>query len=81
MSTTVTVARVTDLLRAHAQELRNREIEVADRLTDLGVDSLELLSLAAHVETEFSLELSDRELHDIRTVGDLVALIEHKTLP
>lgn len=45
---------------------------------DLGCDSLDLLDIHLAVEDEFDEECSDAELETLRTVGDIVALIEAK---
>ncbi|MGI6028658.1 MAG: acyl carrier protein [Candidatus Heteroscillospira sp.] len=47
-----------------------------DIIADLGVDSVDLAELVVLVEEEFSLPPTARAMQDIRTVGQLVALIE-----
>ena len=46
--------------------------------TDLALDSLSLLNLAVEIESEFELEVSDRDAMNLETVGDVLALIEAK---
>ena len=50
----------------------------ADFLSDLGVDSIDLVDLGMTVEDVFEVELpfDDEELEKIKTVGDLVKYIE-----
>ncbi|MBQ3519761.1 MAG: acyl carrier protein [Clostridia bacterium] len=43
---------------------------------DLGLNSLDLVNLAVSVENEFGIEISDRKLAMMKTVGDLVRHIE-----
>lgn len=48
------------------------------RIEVLGADALDLLEIALELETEFSVEISDGEMHQAGTVGELVALVESK---
>ncbi|MBE6811820.1 MAG: acyl carrier protein [Ruminococcaceae bacterium] len=43
---------------------------------DLGLNSLDLVNLAVSVENEFGIEISDRKLAMMKTVGDLIRHIE-----
>lgn len=45
---------------------------------DLGADSLDLVDLVMSLEDEFELEVPDEELENIRTVDDIVKLIEQR---
>jgi len=45
-------------------------------IEDLGVDSVDLAELVVIVEEEFALPPMARAAQDVRTVGQLVALIE-----
>lgn len=42
---------------------------------DLGVDSIDLLSLAVDLEEEFDVVITDQALGRIRTIGDVVPCI------
>ncbi|MBQ9409701.1 MAG: acyl carrier protein [Clostridia bacterium] len=53
--------------------------EDMDLTKDLGLNSMDLIQMVVGVEEEFGIEISDRELKDIATVGDIVAMINsHK---
>jgi len=43
---------------------------------DLGADSIDAIELIMGVEEEFDIEISDEVAMDIKTVGDLVKVIE-----
>jgi acyl carrier protein len=43
---------------------------------DLGLDSLDLVEFALAVEDEFNINVPDKEITDIKTIGDVVRLIE-----
>ena len=53
--------------------------EDMDLTKDLGLNSMDIIQMVVGVEEEFGIEISDRELKDIATVGDIVAMINsHK---
>ncbi|MCQ2462558.1 MAG: acyl carrier protein [Clostridia bacterium] len=45
--------------------------------SDLGLNSLELVNLAVAIENEFDLEIPDREVEGIETIGDVIKLLEN----
>lgn len=47
-----------------------------DLKSDLGLTSFDLAQLACQVEDEFDIEIPDRTIKDIKTVGDVIAFIE-----
>lgn len=54
------------------------EIELSmDIAEDLGADSLDVVELLMSIEDEFSMEIPDEEIENIKTVGDLVTYIEN----
>ncbi len=58
-------------------EKTNLEITPATILiADLGLNSLDLVNLACKVEDEFDIEIPDRAIKDLKTVGDVIAFIE-----
>ena len=46
---------------------------------DLGGDSLEVVDLLMSIEDEFSIEVPDEDVENIKTVGSLVAYIEQNS--
>lgn len=44
----------------------------------LDADSVDLIEIAGVLERTFGVQLEDRELHDLVTVGDFVALVARK---
>lgn len=58
-------------------DLKPSEItEETNIRTDLQLNSLELVNLAAAIEDEFDVEIPDREALGLETVADAVAIIE-----
>ena len=45
-------------------------------LTGLGLTSLELLMIITDFESAFGVSISDSELEQLHTIGDIVALVE-----
>lgn len=55
------------------------EIDEAQSLREgLGLDSVDLFSLAIQVEERFHVELDSASLENVETVGDLLTLLETK---
>lgn len=59
------------------------QLEVAiDKLTmettfeDIDADSLDIVELVMALEEEYDLEISDQEIENIKTIGDIVKYIE-----
>ena len=44
--------------------------------TDLGLTSLDLAELACMVEDEFDIEIPDKAIKELKTVGDVISFIE-----
>jgi acyl carrier protein len=66
------------ILVAHSPELTDgdRPIDRDSVLTELGIDSLELLSLAAHLEREFDVDIDDLSVASAKTVADIVEIVD-----
>ncbi len=47
-------------------------------IDDLDLASIEIMSIVAEVERKYSIKLSETELLEIRTVGELAEIIEKK---
>ncbi len=45
---------------------------------DIDADSLDIVELVMALEEEFDLEISDQEIENIKSVGDVVRYIESK---
>jgi acyl carrier protein len=63
-----------------AKKIPLEEITLESSLADLGLDSLDALNMAYELELEFDGRLSKDDFEGIRTVGQLVALIERGRL-
>lgn len=56
------------------------EIQESDELVeDLGISSMDILTLLSYLEEEFDLRITERMIRRVVTVGDLVDLVQkHK---
>ncbi|AKF83842.1 acyl carrier protein [Myxococcus fulvus] len=71
-----------EIRRIAAEELEWKgEVESGlDLVRDLQLDSLGLTVLAVGLENRFRIRLSEEDAQGVRTVGDLVKLVERRVL-
>jgi len=63
------------------KELKADESKITLETTlvdDLGADSIDAINVIMSAEEEFGVTITDEELKDIKTVGDIVKLVETK---
>ncbi len=53
-------------------------LEMDSKFVELGIYSLDLVDLVFEMEEELGVEFEDEELMTIKTVGDLIQLVENK---
>ncbi len=76
--------RSEDILKGIKEHLEGRGIDVSAvtreaRITeDLDLDSLDVAELTLGLEERFGVEIPDEEAEELGTVGDVIALIDHK---
>ena len=71
-----------DWLRANPALVRTGNTDALLALTldaDLGLDSLDRVAAVIEVEDEWDFDAADAEIDALRTVGDVVALVERRT--
>lgn len=70
--------KVREILLNHTQASAD-EIELNTELVkDLGLNSLDVVSLIIDFEDKFGIEISDRTIRDFVTVGDIVRYLEKR---
>jgi len=68
--------RLKDIL-SRTTGVETAEINESSHLkTDLGLTSFDLAELACVVEEEFDIEIPNRAISELKTVGDVIAYIE-----
>ncbi len=67
------------------KDIISDQLEVAiDKLSaettfeDIDADSLDIVELVMALEEEFDLEISDQEIENVKSVGDVIKYIESK---
>ena len=55
-------------------------VETTDIFDDLAADSLDMVELIMVIEEVFGIDIKDSEVDGIRTVKDLIVLVEKKKL-
>ena len=56
------------------------EIQESDELVeDLGISSMDILTLISYLEEEFGIRITERMIRRVVTVGDLVDLVQKHT--
>lgn len=74
----ITAEKVKELI---ANQLNKKIEEITDEKdikVDLGADSLDIVEMLMAFEDEFGISVPDEEAVNIKTIGDIVKLIESK---
>ena len=69
--------KVKQLLIDELQVDEDKITEEAELANDLGVNSLELADMILLCEEKFDIEISDDDIHQFITVGDVVKYLEN----
>ncbi|MBS5114286.1 MAG: acyl carrier protein [Erysipelotrichaceae bacterium] len=59
-------------------KLKGKTLTEDSVFTELGIDSIDLVDLIFQMEEELQIQFEDDELTQIKTVGDLIKLVEAK---
>ena len=70
------IEKLTEIIREHkgGEEVVLTEDTVI--ISDLGLNSLDLINLVTDIEDEFDVEIPDRAIKMFKTVGDVIRFIE-----
>ena len=75
-----TIQVKTKALISSKMKIAESEItEDKNLFNDLGADSLDFVELSMILEREFNVKFSEEEMSNVKTVGDIYALIEKYT--
>lgn len=69
------LAKITEVLEP---KLKGKTLTEESNFKDLGIDSLDLVDLVFQMEEALDVQFEDEELLRIKTVGDLIRLVEAK---
>lgn len=71
--------RIREIVVTQLKVLSPDRVTAAARLfEDLNADSLDKVEIAMAVEEEFQIEVTDAELEELTTFGDVVKLVEQR---
>jgi len=63
-----------------AKHAKGKTVQMTDKLTDLGVESLDVIEMIMELEENFDIHIpfnaNDTEMKDFQTAGDIVGAIE-----
>jgi acyl carrier protein len=63
---------IIDLVKTEAVEA---DLTAESNLQDVGLDSLKFMSVVFKVEARYDIELQEEDADDLRSIGDLAALV------
>lgn len=72
------VTALTEVLVDRLKVERDAVTEDANLFEDLGLDSIDLMTVVMAVEEQFSIEVADEELEDVTTLGQAADLLTAK---
>lgn len=59
-------------------DIDTSNLDFEDKISDMDIDSIDLVDFIMVIEEEFDIEFADEELDEIETLSDIVSLIESK---
>lgn len=71
--------KIKDIMEEELGKDRNEVTLESDIIKDLGLDSLDIVTLIMGVEDEYGFTADDDEIVNLKTVGDVVKYIENAT--
>lgn len=69
---------VRDVILKELRKFSNKKISDDSNIKDLNIDSLDLLQLVVTLEKNMQISISDEELLSIKTVKDIINIINKK---
>jgi len=73
-----TIEKITSLLAQQLSINKDKIKPESEIIKDLGADSLDVVELLMGLEEEFGINVSEDDASNIKTVGDIVGLIDKK---
>jgi acyl carrier protein len=68
--------RIKHIFKSHFLINIRKPIAKANLVRDMQINPMEFLEMIFYVENEFNIELQDRDLQQIQTVGDIVQCVQ-----
>ncbi len=70
--------KVKDIIEKELGVEREKLVDSASFIDDLGADSLDIVELVMEFEKEFNIDIPDEDAEKLRTVGDAIAYLDQK---
>ena len=70
--------KVKDIIEKELGVERDKLVDSASFIDDLGADSLDIVELVMEFEKEFNIDIPDEEAEKLRTVGDAIQYLNEK---
>lgn len=74
----MTFEKIAELIAQQLNISKDSVTMESEIVKDLGADSLDIVEMLMGLEEEFGVEVSEEEAVSLRTVGDIVAVIDSK---
>lgn len=72
--------QILEIIEDYCEELDISQVTPDSRIMDdLELSSLDFFSLVSEIETEYDIRITEREIQEIVTIGDLMRIVEEKT--
>ena len=68
--------RIAEILKANGIQFKKKKKKSTELVADLNLNSFYIIELASVLEDEFGVEIPDRSIKDMKTIGDVIDLIE-----
>ena len=78
MSTTGTTKEKVLNSISGVSNIDTNELKLEDNLSDLGLDSLDVIDIIMDIEREFNIAIPDADVEKMNTVDDMIKYVESK---
>ncbi|MCY2902875.1 phosphopantetheine-binding protein [Mycoplasmopsis arginini] len=67
-----------DIVFKELKKLTKKPFDLDTLIKDLNIDSLDLVLLVSDLESKFKIEIKDEELMNLKTINDIIDIINQK---
>ncbi|WP_060823219.1 phosphopantetheine-binding protein [Mycoplasmopsis arginini] len=67
-----------DIVFKELKKLTKKPFNLDTLIKDLNIDSLDLVLLVSDLESKFKIEIKDEELMNLKTINDIIDIINQK---
>lgn len=67
-----------DVVFKELKKLTKKPFDLDTLIKDLNIDSLDLVLLVSDLESKFKIEIKDEELMNLKTINDIIDIINQK---